>query len=130
MSFATRSEVMFIVERLLTQMLWPSFFNVNPYQERQKNDPKLRDSHIDPNLSALFPRMSYRRAMDHYGSDKPDLRLASRIWKVERYLPQNLKQMLSPLSDAVFEMIRIGMKGVEPAVSRSFITKFLDAPTA
>src|SRR5256885_15479811 len=118
MSFATRSEVMFIVERLLTQMLWPSFFNVNPYQGQEK-DPKLRDSHIDPKLSGLFPRLTYRQAMDHYGSDKPDLRLASRIWRVERYLPPNLKQMLSPLGDAVFELARIDMKGLEPAVSRS-----------
>ena len=130
MSFATRSEVMFIVERLLTQMLWPSFFNVNPYQERQKKDPEVRDSHIDSKLSGLFPRLSYEQAMDFYGSDKPDLRLASRIRRVERYLPQNLKQMLSPLGDTVFEMIKIDMKGLAPAISRRFITKFLDAPTA
>src|SRR4051794_6506189 len=104
MAFATRSEVMFIIERLLTQMLWPSFFNTNPYQNRQLKDPELRDSHIDAKTSSLFPRISYKQAMRIYGSDKPDLRLGSKIHRVERYLPPNLKQMLSSLGDAVFEM--------------------------
>jgi aspartyl-tRNA synthetase len=130
MAFATRSEVMFIIERLLTQMLWPSFFDVNPYQNRQLKDPELRDSHIDAKTPGLFPRMTYKQAMRFYGSDKPDIRLGSKIQRIERYLPPNLKQMLSPLGDAVFEMIRIDMKGVAPAVSGEFITKFLDAPAA
>jgi aspartyl-tRNA synthetase len=121
---------MFIVERLLTQMLWPAFFEINPYQGRQMKDPEIRNTHIDPKTSRLFRTISYKQAMDFYGSDKPDTRLGSRIWRVERFLPQNLKQMLSPLGDAVFEIIRIDMKGLPPAVSGEFITKFLDAPAA
>ena len=121
---------MFIVERLLTQMLWPSFFGTNPYQQRQQKDPEMRDSHIDAKLSSLFPIMTYKSAMANYGSDKPDTRLGSRIRRVERYLPENLKQMLSPLSEAAFEMIRIDMKGLSPAISGEFVTKFLDAPAA
>jgi aspartyl-tRNA synthetase len=130
MAFATRSEVMFIIERLLTQMLWPSFFGINPYQNRQLKEPELRDSHIDAKTPGLFPRITYKQAMRFYGSDKPDIRLGSKIQRVERYLPPNLKQMLSPLGDAAFEMIRIDMKGTAPAVSGEFITKFLDAPAA
>src|ERR1700733_8235877 len=106
MAFATRSEVMFIIERLLTQMLWPSFFDINPYQNRQLKDPELRDSHIDAKSPGLFPRMTYKQAMRFYGSDKPDIRLGSKIQRTGRSLPPNLKQMLSPLGDAVFEMIR------------------------
>ena len=130
MSFATRTDVMFIVERLLTQMLWPSFFGVNPYQMRQKNDPELRDGHIDSKTACLFPRITYQMAMDSFGSDKPDTRLESKIRKVGRYLPQSLKQMLSPLSNPVLEMIRVNMRGCVPARSREFITKFLEAPAA
>jgi aspartyl-tRNA synthetase len=121
---------MFIVERLLTQMLWPVLLDTNPYSHRQPKDPAMNDSHISPETSNLFPMMSYKQAMNMYGSDKPDTRLGSRIWKVERYLPSNLKQMLSPLSDAVFEIMRIDMQGLPPAVSGDFITKFLDAPAA
>jgi aspartyl-tRNA synthetase len=121
---------MFIVERLLTQMLWPSFFGTNPYMQRQQKDPEMRDSHIGVKISGLFPKLSYKQAMDYYGSDKPDLRLGPRIRRVERYLPPNLKQMLSPLSNATYEMIRIDMKGLRPVDSGNFITKFLDTPAA
>lgn len=130
MSFATRTEVMYIVERLLMQTLWPALLDINPYLQRQQNNPALQDSHIGPETSCLFPVLSYSQAMSLYGSDKPNTRLGSKIQRVERYLSEYLKRMLSPLNDAAFEIIRIDMQGVPPAVSSEFITKFLDAPAA
>src|SRR5436853_3947828 len=130
MSFATRSEVMFIVERLLTQTLWPALLGISPYSQRQSKDPALNDGHIGPETSNLFPTMSYKHAMSMYGSDKPDIRLGSKIQRVEQFLPKTFKQMLSPLNNAVFEIIGIDMQGLPPAVSGNFITKFLDAPAA
>ena len=121
---------MFIVERLLTQRLWPALLGIRPYSQRQSKDPALKDGHIGPETSKLFPKMSYKHAMSMYGSDKPDIRLGSKIRRVEQFLPKTFKQMLSPLSNAVFEIIRIDMQGLPPAVSGNFITKFLDAPAA
>ena len=130
MSFASSSDVMVIVEDLLTQVLWPSFFGKSPYQQSQNRVSRLGDRHTRPGSAAPFRKMTYQKAMDSYGSDKPDTRLDGTIRRIERSLPQPLKQMLSPLSDAAFEILIIKMRGHEPAASREFITKFLDAPAA
>lgn len=130
MSFATRQDVMFIVERLITKTLWTAVFKRVPFADKQLRDPHIRDVHIPEKDISVFPKLTYEQAMRIYGSDKPDTRLLSRIVRIDKLIPQQLKDMLTSLKNPVFEMIKIDMKGAAPSVSGKFITDFLDSSSS
>ena len=130
MSFAQPHDVMFIVERLITQILWPTFFNRTPFSTKQKDDPPLRSSHVGSDATILFQTLSYESAMRSYGSDKPDTRLRSKIRQITTLIPKALVKMLSPLDSPIVEIIKVETGKLGPSRSGRFITEFLEAPSS
>ena len=110
MSFATGESVLHVVESLVLK-LWKDLLQIT--------------------LQSPFPRMTYQQAMKQYGSDKPDVRLGTRISKVDYLLPVDLVQKISPLTDPIVEAIMFRIDDDhDPAETRKFIGKFMDSPEA
>ncbi|KAL8689384.1 MAG: hypothetical protein Q9218_004936 [Villophora microphyllina] len=107
MSFAGAKQVMSIIEELV-RSIW--------YQ------------HLSVSLPALFPRMTYEEAMSKYGSDKPDTRLGMILSRIEYLLPGDLITKITSIQKPVVEamILRSGSSN-NPAVTRAFITTFLDS---
>ncbi|KAI4722580.1 hypothetical protein E4T48_01085 [Aureobasidium sp. EXF-10727] len=108
MSFATGEDVMNTVESVV-KTLWKKLLNI---------------SHDEP-----FPRLSYEDAMSTYGSDKPDVRLGSKISRVEYMLPVDLIRKIGPLHDPIVEVLKISISD-DAKDTRSFVTRFMDSPEA
>ncbi|KAI4764957.1 hypothetical protein E4T52_02147 [Aureobasidium sp. EXF-3400] len=108
MSFATGEDVMNTVESVV-KTLWQNLLGI---------------SHNDP-----FPRLSYEDAMSKYGSDKPDVRLGSKISRVEYMLPVDLIRKIGPLMDPIVEVLKIPISG-DAKKTREFVTRFMDSPEA
>lgn len=108
MSFATGEDVMNTVESVV-KILWQKLLGI---------------SHEDP-----FPRLSYEDAMSNYGSDKPDVRLGSKISRVEYMLPVDLIRKIGPLHDPIVEVLKIPISA-DAKETREFVTKFMDSPEA
>jgi aspartyl-tRNA synthetase len=130
MSFARREDVMILVERLIAQTIWPGVGNKMPFEKGLQNDPPIGAAAYSPDTKILFPQYTYHQAMSLYGSDKPDPRLGSEIHRVDDWVPQNLKGMLSSLEDPIIEMMKIDMQGNNVRTSSEFITTFLDAASS
>ncbi|KAG9960780.1 hypothetical protein KCU61_g6147, partial [Aureobasidium melanogenum] len=108
MSFATGEDVMNTVESVV-KTLWQKLLGI---------------SHNEP-----FPRLSYEDAMSSYGSDKPDVRLGSKISRVEYMLPVDLIRKIGPLLDPIVEVLKIPISG-DAKETREFVTRFMDSPEA
>ncbi|KAG9520584.1 hypothetical protein KCU93_g7642, partial [Aureobasidium melanogenum] len=108
MSFATGEDVMNTVESVV-KTLWQNLLGI---------------SHNGP-----FPRLSYEDAMSKYGSDKPDVRLGSKISRVEYMLPVDLIRKIGPLMDPIVEVLKIPISG-DAKETREFVTRFMDSPEA
>ncbi|CAD0100629.1 unnamed protein product, partial [Aureobasidium mustum] len=108
MSFATGEDVMNTVESVV-KTLWQKLLGI---------------SHDDP-----FPRLSYEDAMSSYGSDKPDVRLGSKISRVEYMLPVDLIRKIGPLLDLIVEVLKIPISD-NAKETREFVTRFMDSPEA
>jgi aspartyl-tRNA synthetase len=109
MSFATGEDVMWTIETVVKK-LWSAVM------------PEALSSE-------KFPRMTYEEAMTKYGSDKPDTRIGMEIVKVGYMIPVDLVRNLSSLANPVVEAFRL--KGNDdPAVTKAFITKFMDSAAA
>ncbi|KAH0284717.1 aspartyl-tRNA synthetase [Aureobasidium namibiae CBS 147.97] len=108
MSFATGEDVMNTVESVV-KTLWQKLLGI---------------SHQEP-----FPRLSYEDAMSNYGSDKPDVRLGSKISRVEYMLPVDLIRKIGPLHDPIVEMLKIPISA-DAKETRGFVTKFMDSSEA
>lgn len=112
MSFSTGADVMECVENLIRK-LWKEV--------------------IDVDLPASFPRITYDEAMSKYGSDKPDPHPGMAIHRIEHLLPKDLIRNLTSLPDPIVEMIIFQSGQIfdsDPALTRKFITTFLDSPDA
>jgi aspartyl-tRNA synthetase len=108
MSFATGEDVMKTVESVI-KTLWKQL--------------------LDIDHNSAFPRMSYEEAMSSYGSDKPDVRLGSKISRVEYMLPVDLIRKIGPLNDPVVEVLKIPISE-DVKETREFVGKFMDSPDA
>ena len=130
MSFASAHTVMMTVERLLLQSIWPSIRIDTPYQERLDKCSPAHVQDLSSKDCTILPRYTYQTAMSQYGSDKPDLRLRSEFFRIEEWVPPNLKGMLTSLEDPIIEMMKINMQGQDASTSGRFIRTFLDAPSS
>ncbi len=138
MAFAGPQQVMQVIEKLLHESLMPV---VVPFSRPTRTADQIitfndgtPDVNDEPALHmrrrpSEIPRISYHAAMEHYGTDKPDRRLGSAIKRIDEIVPPNLKGMLTSLPDPIIEIVKISLRGSDPAQSRKFITSFLDSPT-
>ena len=112
MSFASGSEVMKYVERLIIR-LWAEL--------------------LDIELPSPFPRMTYERAMSTYGSDKPDIRLGVPISRIDKDLSSELIRNLTSIRSPIVEAIVLPLGKAfdsDPAQTRKFTTDFLNSSEA
>lgn len=115
MSFASGSDV---VERvtMLIRTLWSDLLSIE--------------------LPLPFPTITYNTAMTSYGSDKPDLRVATPLHRIEHLLPADLISKLSDLRNPIIEALGLNIQAPEDlhdppaAIARKFINTFLDSPPA
>jgi aspartyl-tRNA synthetase len=82
-----------------------------------------------------IPSLSYDEAMRYHGSDKPDLRIEGTIHRVEDWIPQSLKGMMTSLQEPIVEAFALHLrhpraaKGTGgPEISEKFIRDFMDSP--
>ncbi|KPI45588.1 Aspartate--tRNA ligase, mitochondrial [Cyphellophora attinorum] len=82
-----------------------------------------------------IPSLSYDEAMCYHGSDKPDLRIKGTIHRVEDWIPQSLKGMMTSLQEPIVEAFALRLKHPRaakgtggPEVSEEFIRDFMDSP--
>lgn len=108
MAFATGEDVMTAVEATVKR-LWHDLLGIQ-------------------NLKA-YPRMTYHDAMSTYGSDKPDVRLESKISRIDYMLPVDLISKIGPLKDPIVEVMKIPISN-QPSRTRKFVTQFMDSPEA
>ncbi|KAI5202604.1 hypothetical protein E4T39_04686 [Aureobasidium subglaciale] len=106
MSFATGEDVMNTIEAVV-KTLWQKLLGI---------------SH-----EGQFPRLSYEEAMSNYGSDKPDVRLGSKILRAEYMLPVDLIRKIGPLHDPIVEVLKMPISE-DVKETREFVTKFMDSP--
>lgn len=118
---------MHVVEGLVLEGIWPWVrgkpFHTTPRDESNETITKKQSWNT-------LPRHKYEYLMSRYGSDKPDLRLQSKIYRVEKILPDNLKKMLTSLEDPIAEIIKVEMNGQDPETSSRFVSSFLDASSS
>lgn len=130
MSFAGPAEVMRTVERLFRPKTmggigakFPSMpLNVE-WADRQLYNQKPWET------TSPFPVMTYQEAMTHYGIDKPDLRIDGSISRVDDWLPDGLKSMLTSLKDPIVELMVLRLDA-DAAASSDFVKAFMDSPEA
>ncbi|KAG2163043.1 hypothetical protein JADG_002782 [Aureobasidium aubasidani] len=108
MSFATGQDVMSTVESVI-KTLWQKLLGIS--------------------YDGQFPHLSYEDAMSTYGSDKPDVRLGSKISRVEYMLPVDLIRKIGPLNDPIVEVLKIPISE-DAKETRGFVTRFMDSPEA
>lgn len=108
MSFATGQDVMSTVESVI-KTLWQKLLGIS--------------------YDGQFPHLSYEDAMSTYGSDKPDVRLGSKISRVEYMLPVDLVRKIGPLNDPIVEVLKIPISE-DAKETRGFVTRFMDSPEA
>lgn len=106
MAFATGEDVMSTIEHIVKK-LWSRLLGIE---------------HAD-----AFPRLTYEEAMSSYGSDKPDVRLGSKIHRVGYLLPVDLVGKIGPLKNPIVEVIKISIAD-DPARTRKFVNQFMDSP--
>ena len=106
MAFATGADVMDVIESVV-QKLWKSFMS------------------IDYN-GTPFARMTYEEAMSSYGSDKPDLRIGSKISRIDYLLPVDLVGKVTHLDGPVVEVMNIPVSE-DPTITRKFVSSFMDS---
>ena len=112
MAFSTSQDIMSLVGNRLIKDVWQTMLN-SP-------------------LPKTIPSMTYRQAMQEYGSDKPDLRIPFRIkTNIEADLPPEFVKNTSSLNDPAIDVLHIPFHRdgdiTEPAKTREFVRKFLDS---
>lgn len=130
MSFASRGDIMSIIEYLVGAIIWPDATHRSIFREKQEYFAPFY-KWIPSNTKRMFPILTYQQAMQLYGSDKPDLRFRSQFKQVDAIVPSDLKSMLSSLDDPVLEMFKFPLSNTgDPRRSSKFIGEILDAPSS
>lgn len=118
MAFATREDVMSVVERIIS-VLWYRLLSVTlPLIEKETKKPW---EHPQP-----FNRMTYQDALARWGSDKPDLRYSWEISRTEDVLRTDLISKITPLSSPVVDVMKARVSD-DPSVARKFVGDFMDS---
>ena len=108
MSFATGQDVMDTIEHVVKE-LWVRLLAID---------------HPGP-----LSRMTYEEAMSTYGSDKPDVRLGSKLHRIEYLLPVDLIGKIGPLNEPIVEVMKVPISD-NPSRTREFVNQFMDSPEA
>jgi aspartyl-tRNA synthetase len=124
MAFVSADQVMGLIERLI-HSLWLALANTEIPPMITEFGGTLSGPSSDFSLRPRFETLTYRQAMESYGSDKPDTRLMAKITRVEDLVDVSFKSKISPLSDPIVDMMRVRV-GSNPKATRQFITSFLD----
>ena len=131
MAFASRGDVMATVEGLVRRVCenlnFPRSSGWTPNQADEgedQHDPRWQHQYLH------FGKLTYEQAMQRYGSDKPDRRIATRIHQVESWIPKELKSMLTRIENPIIEMLCFRAYTEDTATVSKFVTDFLDAPSA
>ncbi|KAI4597573.1 hypothetical protein KJ359_004276 [Pestalotiopsis sp. 9143b] len=69
--------------------------------------------------------LRYHDAMAHYGTDKPDLRIPTSIRRIDDFLSDDFKSMITSLSDPIVEAIQFKLNGT-PSEHMAFIREFME----
>ncbi|KAI1614417.1 aspartyl-tRNA synthetase [Exophiala viscosa] len=130
MSFAGAEQVMAVVEEIVREFVWSNVPNIQPLTGADTYVPSATGAENAESKTLNFPRLSYDTVMARYGSDKPDTRLGSQIQRIDDWLPDSTKRMLTSLEDPMVELFKVDMQGTDPSASTEFVRTFLDAPTS
>jgi aspartyl-tRNA synthetase len=93
-------------------------------------DQRIKAHKKQSNADLSFPVLTYRQAMQQFGTDKPDLRLKVPIKCVTTLVPPQLKQMLSSLDDPEIEIARIPTRTKSVDESSKLLNKFMNSAAA
>ena len=139
-AFAHRRQVQALVNDLV-ERLWQVIATPVSASSESTGDNHSSASELTPGnrdrdglaRSPTYPRageLTYEQAMSRYGSDKPDRRLRSKIHRIESWVPEDLKRMLTGIEDPIIEVIRLQVDVNDTAKVSGFVTNFLDAPSS
>jgi aspartyl-tRNA synthetase len=81
---------------------------------------------LDMELPLPFPRISYKEAMERYGSDKPDTRFGLEIMRLDDLLGQCAFKVFRSVLDSGGSVRALCVKGVADRLSRKEIDKLTD----
>ncbi|KAI1850960.1 hypothetical protein JX266_003625 [Neoarthrinium moseri] len=139
MSFATGLDVMKTVEdviqaifRMLQSRALPRELDGIQYTDPAKIAERYGNSALHDEGSALWPipdsvfvRIKYQRAMSDFGIDKPDLRIAGHIQRIDHLVTNNFTSMITNLETPIVEAAQFKLKGTL-AENQAFIRGFMD----
>ncbi|KEF63272.1 uncharacterized protein A1O9_01249 [Exophiala aquamarina CBS 119918] len=74
--------------------------------------------------------IKYKTAMASYGSDKPDVRFNSIIYRANGWFSSSVIRRLSSLEDPYVDAMKVEMEGTSPDEAGAFVRSFLDSPTS
>ena len=116
MAFADRLDVFKIMEEVIKR-LWTTMGP--PLAEKYQYLTSIfRDG-------GRFDRLPFQRAMQQYGTDKPDRRFGTEIHQAN-FISQDLIDKITTIQDPCIDIMKFPLTS-RPETSRAFITQFLDS---
>ncbi|KAI6246719.1 Aspartate--tRNA ligase, mitochondrial [Erysiphe necator] len=116
-SFADGEKIMNIVESLIKKIYLQFAEQIFSKLVIQGDSKKI----------GAFPRISYQEAMSRYGSDKPDLRIAGLIFRIDKIISKDLCKMLTEIPEPIIEVCKMRLN-TSPRKAWEFVKRFMDLP--